>query len=528
MVVKQVYSKKEGQAKLREGIRIAEEAVCSTLGPLGNTVLIESENHVGGVTITKDGITVLRSINLLDPVENLAVNIIRQASERTATSAGDGSTTSVCLAKGIIDAADTFISESDNVSEIIRDINKLADKIDKNLAKKSRKVTGKTLLDVATISANNDKEVGKIIADVYNKVDYVTVEKSSTTKTYTEVINGIRIPRGYTSKFFVNDFKKNECILEDAYVFITDHEINNLQVLENILKPIIQSGKPLLIIGEIDIRTLATINVNVQRGHLKCANIIPPSFGYKREELLADLAVALGGFYHSEKTGDNLENVTIESMGRASKVVVGQDSTVIIRDKSETIEGNLQEHIKQLTESKSLLTDANDIAFIDERISSISGGVGIIKVGANTDIEQQELYDRVEDAVLAVKSAIEEGILPGGGIALLEEARELDSEEAKITVAESILREALRYPIYTILQNGGIDCSDVLLRIYSEKQKNFGYNAKTGEYGDMYKMGVIDPAKVTKQALKNAVSVATTILSTSSVISNIRDYEGTK
>lgn len=527
MVVKQVYSKEEGQAKLREGIRVAEEAVCSTLGPLGNTVLIESENHVGGVTITKDGITVLRSINLLDPVENLAVNIIRQASERTATAAGDGTSTTICLAKGIIDAADTFISESDNVSDVIRDINKLADKIDKNLTKKSRKVTGKTLLDVATISANNDKEVGKVISEVYNKVDYVTVEKSSTTKTYTEVINGIRIPRGFTSKFFVNDFKKNECILEDAYVFITDHEINNLQVLENILKPIIQSGKPLLIIGEIDIRTLATINVNVQRGNLKCANIIPPSFGYKREELLADLAVALGGIYHSEKTGDNLENVTIESMGRASKVVVGQDSTVIIREKNDQTDANLESHIQQLNESKSLLTDANEIAFIDERISSISGGVGIIKVGANTDIEQQELYDRVEDAVLAVKSAIEEGILPGGGIALFEEARELDIE-GEVSTATSILMEALRYPIYTILQNGGIPCDNVLGTIYKSGHKNFGYNAKTGEYGDMYKMGVIDPAKVTKQALKNAVSVATTILSTSSVISNIRDYEGTK
>jgi chaperonin GroEL len=525
MVVKQVYSKEEGQAKLREGIRIAEEAVCSTLGPLGRTVLIESENHVGGVTITKDGITVLRSINLLDPVENLAVNIIRQASERTATAAGDGTSSTICLARGIIDEADVYVGEEDNMNDIIRDINALAEQIDKNLTKKSRKVTGKTLLDVATISANNDKNIGSIIADVYNNVDYVTVEKSSTTKTYTEVINGIRIPRGYTSKFFVNDFKKNECILEDAYVFITDHEINNLQVLENILKPIIQSGKPLLIIGEIDIRTLATINVNVQRGHLKCANIIPPSFGYKREELLSDLAVALGGIYHSEKTGDNLENVTIESMGRAAKVVVGQDSTVIIREKNEDVDARVNEHISQLNESKSLLTDANDIAFIEERISSIAGGVGIIKVGANTDIEQQELYDRVEDAVLAVKSAIEEGILPGGGIALLDESRELNANQS---TAARILSAALLCPIYTILDNGGIESHIVMDEIRKSNKKNFGYNAKTRQFGDMYKMGVIDPAKVTKQALKNAVSVATTILSTSSVISNIRDYEGTK
>jgi chaperonin GroEL len=520
MVVKQVLEASEGQKKLKKGIKTIAGAVKSTLGARGRTVLIESENHIGGITVTKDGVTVAKSINLLDPVENLAVIMMRQAAERTATVAGDGTTTSIVLAEAIIDAADIHLTEGDNVTEVIREINSITSKIVNDLSKMSKKVTGKKLYDVASISANNDKEIGKMIGDAFSQVDMVTVENSQTTTTYVDVLKGMRIERGMTSKYFINDHKRQECVLENPYILISDHEISNLMNLEKILAPIVSQGKSLLIIGELGANALATLNMNVAQGKIKACNILPPSFGYRQKDLLDDLAIALGGTYFSENTGDDLSLITLDTLGKAARVVVGKDNTIFIPN-AETAEA-VESHIASLKESTAGITDKNEVDFVNERVANLSGGVAVIYVGALSDIEQKEKKDRIDDAVCAVRAAKEEGILPGGGSALMYCARSLPGNSK----ANLIMRYALAAPMAQIITNAGKDDEDIISGMLPFE--NEGYDVKGEQYGDMLKLGIIDPAKVTKNALLNAVSVATTIMSTSSIITNVRDYEGTK
>jgi chaperonin GroEL len=527
MIVKQLFFDEEGRQKLKDGIRKIDQAVGSTLGPMGNTVLMESELHTGGITITKDGVSVAKGINLFDPVENLAVQLVRQAASQTATMAGDGTTTSVVLTGAIINAADEEIDETTNTTEVIRHINDIAEKMDAQLVKMSKPVSGKRLLDVATISANNDAKLGSIIADTYSKVSHVTVENSRTTKTHTEIVNGIKVDRGFTSRFFVNDVRKNECVLINPWVLITNQEITNLEHMIAILGPIIEQGESLLIIGQMNLQTIQTLNKNVYEGRIKAANIIPPSMGYRQDELMTDLAIALGGKYYSATTGDNVANVDFNGLGRASKVIVGQSKTIIIP--SEEVNENLDTHFKALTDSLDLKIDQEDIEFTKERLANISGGVGVIYVGANSDIEQKELKDRTDDAVLAVKAAIEEGVLPGGGMALLRAGSviELGKSESYDKAAD-IMLYAIEEPFRRILKNAGKNHIEIGVEICNSKSRYYGYDVKNDKFGDMMKMGVIDPTKVTRSALKNAVSVATTILSTNAIITNIRDDEGSK
>ena len=288
MIVKQVYFGDEGQKKLKNGIKIIAGAVKSTLGARGRTVLIESENHVGGITVTKDGVTVAKSINLYDPTENLAVMMMRQAADKTSTVAGDGTTTSIVLAEAIINAADNHVDSNTNVIEVIREINDITASVVARLSKVSKKVTGKKLYDVASISSNNDKQIGKMISDAFSEVGMVTVENSMNSETHVEIISGMKIDRGYTSKYFINDHKKQECVLDNPYVLITDHEINNLSNLESILAPIVSQGRSLLIIGTLGQNAVNTLNVNVAQGKIKACNIIPPSFGYRKKDLLEE------------------------------------------------------------------------------------------------------------------------------------------------------------------------------------------------------------------------------------------------
>ena len=498
MIVKQVYFGDEGQKKLKNGIKIIAGAVKSTLGARGRTVLIESENHVGGITVTKDGVTVAKSINLYDPTENLAVMMMRQAADKTSTVAGDGTTTSIVLAEAIINAADNHVDSNTNVIEVIREINDITASVVARLSKVSKKVTGKKLYDVASISSNNDKQIGKMISDAFSEVGMVTVENSMNSETHVEIISGMKIDRGYTSKYFINDHKKQECVLDNPYVLITDHEINNLSNLESILAPIVSQGRSLLIIGTLGQNAVNTLNVNVAQGKIKACNIIPPSFGYRKKDLLEDLAVALGGTYLSEDTGDDLSLVTMSDLGRASKVIVKKNMTVFMN-----------------------ASDANDREFLKERIANISGGVGVIYVGALSDIEQKEKRDRIDDAVCAVMAAMEDGILPGGGVALLN-CLDLVMGDS---IAHNIMFDTLSAPFDQILINAGKDPHIVKLELAGMGE---GYDVKNEVYGNMMKMGIIDPTKVTKNALLNAVSVATTIMSTNAIITNIRDYEGSK
>ena len=506
----------EARTKLISGISKISNAVKSTLGPQGQTVLIESTQHTQGLTVTKDGVTVAKSIFLLDPVENLAVRMMKQASEKTANTAGDGTTTAIVLTEALVKAGQKYIKDGENPIQVIRQVRELGEKVLKKIKQESIEVTDDMLKDIATISANNDEEIGEIIAKAYQEVGrdgIVTVERSQTDETFAEVTNGIKVDRGWTSPMFINDQRKDECIHEDVKVLVCDTEINNILQIENILKPIINAGEKLLIIGDCSQNVINTMAANVQRNGLKFCNIKPPSFGYKTHELMQDIAFSIGAKYFSEKTGDDLSLIRMEDLGHADKIIVGKDSTIIINNGEITKE--TLDRVLELKEQQERLTAKHEKDFINERIASLVGGIGCIQVGATSDIEQKEKFDRVDDSVCAVRSALQEGIVPGGGLLLSNISKELKGK----TTAEKILKETLQAPIIQILENAGLEKD----KVYNRKlKKNEGYNVVSGEYGDMFKMGVVDPAKVTTQALSNAISVATTILTTNAIITHAR------
>jgi len=506
----------DAREKLISGISKISNAVKSTLGPQGQTVLIESTQHTQGLTVTKDGVTVAKSVFLIDPVENLAVRMMKQASEKTANTAGDGTTTAIVLTEALVKAGESHIGENENTIQVVREIRKEGDKLLVDIAKESVEVTDDMLEDIATISANNDTEIGGIIADAYRKVGHdgiVTVERSQTDKTYAEVTNGIKVDRGYTSPMFINDHRKDECILDGVKILVCDTEITNILQIENVLKPIINGGEKLLIIGNCSGNVINTLAANVQRNGLKFCNILVPSFGYRSHELMQDIALSVGAKYFSENTGDDLSLIRMEDLGYADKIIVGKDSTIIIKDNQVTDE--ITKRVEELREQQERLTNKAERDFVNERIASLVGGIGCIYVGATSDIEQKEKFDRVDDAVCAVRSALQEGIVAGGGLLLDRLANKYKGD----STAKKILRDTLRAPLAQILKNAGLDSAS----IYAKKlKKNEGYNVVTGEYGDMFEMGVVDPAKVTTQALTNAISVATTILTTNAIITHAR------
>ena len=512
----------EGRDKLVKGISTIAAAVKSTLGPSGQTVLIESPHHTHGITVTKDGVTVAKAVDLLDPTENLAVRMMKEAADRTATSAGDGTTTAIVLTEALVKEGMERIGPDTNKTEVLRDLVTKTNEICDNLKASSRKVTKGRLKDVASISANNDTTIGNIIAKVYKDVGengIVTVDKSQTSETYYETTNGIKVERGYTSNLFITNHEKDECVLEDTHILVSDAEISNILQIENVLKPIIQDGKKLLIIAPCSTNVINTLAANKMKRDLKICTITPPSFGYKQHELMQDIAISIGATYFSEKTGDDLSHIAFDDLGFASRVTINRDDTVIIKD-SDTTDEAVDERVKQLWSAHSNTNKKADKEFILSRIASLTGGIGVIYAGGQTDLEQKELYDRIDDAVCAVRSALEEGILPGGGVALYNEANKILKSGDESIVAE-ILSSALCAPSNQICINAGRD------EFYYEwdKPHQYGLNVKTGEYGDMYKMGVIDPLKVTKSALQNAVSVAVTILSTNAIITMARTYE---
>ena len=508
----------EGRDKLIKGIESIAKAVKSTLGPSGQTVLIESPNHTHGITVTKDGVTVAKSVDLLDPVENLAVRMMKEAADRTATSAGDGTTTAIVLTEALVKAGLAELKVGVNKTEVLREMVELTKEVVASLKDNSRAVTKGKLKDVATISANNDSEIGNIIAKVYKAIGkngIVTVDKSQTSETYFETTNGLKIDRGYSSNLFINDQKKDECVFDDVKVLVSDSEISNILQIENVLKPIVTKGDKLLIIAPCSQNVLNTLAANKIKRDMKICVVQPPSFGYKQHELMQDIALTLGATYYSEKTGDDLSHMTYEDLGKAKKIIVGGDSTVIIKE--EESNEAIKERVSQLREAHDNAKRKDEKEFILSRIASLNGGIGVIYAGGNTDLEQKELYDRIDDAVCAVRSALEQGILPGGGTALTREAMKLDS---KFTPAAKILASALRAPLKQILENAGDESFDDSW--LKDDGYHNGYNVKTQTWGNMYEMGVIDPLKVTKSALENAVSVAVTILSTNAIITMAR------
>jgi len=520
----------EGRVKLINGITKISNAVKSTLGPRGNTVLIESPNHTHGITVTKDGVTVAKAVELLDPVENLAVKMMKEAADRTATLAGDGTTTSIVLTEALVKAGDTLMTSDHNRTEVLKHLVAYTKDVVATLAKSAKPINKTRLLDVATISANNDKFIGKIIADTYNKVGkdgIVTIERSQTSETYYETTEGLKIDRGYISPLFINNHKKDECILEDVYILVSDAEINNILSIENILKPIIAGGKKLLIIAPCSTNVTNTLAANVMKNNLKICAIPPPNFGYKQNELMQDIAISVGATYFSEKTGDDLSLMTFDDLGFAKKIVADRSSTIIVKDTVLNYT-EVKERVAQLWDAHANAVKKNDKEFILSRIASLSGGVGVIFVGGNTDLEQKELYDRVDDAVCAVRSALLDGILPGGGVALYDVHKKYDmianaTSNINEQAAAAILAQSLCAPLAQILANAGLHINDIY--VDSTKAQGYGFDVKDEVYGDMILMGIIDPMKVTKSALENAVSVAATILSTNAIITLARSYE---
>ncbi|UOF82490.1 groeL [Caudoviricetes sp.] len=526
----------DAQQKLANGIRKMAAAVKSTLGPRGNTVLIESPNHTGGITITKDGVTVAKSIDLLDPVENLAVRMMKEAADKTATNAGDGTTTSIVLTEALVVAGIDAFNANPNINkkEILRELKLMAATASNTIQAEAIKVNDETLYDVATISSNNDSYIGGLIAQLYKGLGpnaVVTVERSQTNDTYVEKTEGIKVERGYSSNLFINNHEKDECSYDDVLIMVSDAEISNILQIENVLKPIIQEGKKLLIIAPCSQAMINTVAANVMKNGLKICIIQPPSFGYKQHELMQDIALSVGAKYFSEKTGDDLSLMTYADLGHASRTIVGRDSTIIIKSDTKSNQQNIDERVGQLRAAYDNATRKADKDFILERIASLTGGIGVIYVGGRTDIEQKELYDRVDDAVCAVRSALEMGVVAGGGKTLYNIAKALSdtlhsTARKEAAVAVNIMCSALVAPIMQIMDNGGMWNDEVMNKL-NEFNPEIGYDVTTGNVCNLMDSGIIDPAKVTINALENAMSVATTILSTNAIITMARSYEPT-
>ena len=524
-IPKDLHFDNEGRQKLMNGITKISNAVKSTLGPRGQTVIIETTDHLRGLTVTKDGVTVARSIFLDDPVENLAIQIMKEASNRTANSAGDGTTTAIVLAEAFVKAGSKYLIPTNNTTQVVRHINTIVKDVVKDLEHNSKKITNSSLLDVAKISANNDAEIGKLIFDAYQKVGkdgIVTVERSQNHETFAEVTNGIKVDRGYSSNLFINNQKKDECILENVRVLVCDQDINNILQIESVLKPIIQKNETLLIIADCGTNVVNTLAANVVRNGLKLCNIPTPSFGYKKHELMQDIALTLGAKYLSEKTGDDLSTLSEADLGRADKIIVGKSNSVLITNNEPS--EDLLMRIAELRIQKQNTETPQERKFIDERIASLAGAIGCIYVGGNSDVEQKEKFDRVDDSVCAVRSALEQGIVAGAGLALFNASKKIKSnnQDADYNTACNIVREAIVQPLIQILDNAGIKPDNIIQEIVEKKEKNYGFDVKNEKFGNLFKLGVIDPLKVTKNALINSSSVATTILSTNAIITHAR------
>ncbi len=515
---------KDGRNELLEGVSTMAKAVKSTLGPGGNTVIIESPFHTKSLTVTKDGVTVAKNVDLLDPVQNIAVRMLKEAALNTATIAGDGTTTSIVLAESLLKNGVKALESDKSISrtDIVRDLNKLLGVSTKILDKWSKKITKKRLLDVATISANNDKDLGKLIAQTYHSVGkdgIVTVENSQTHETYNSITHGIKVDRGYSSPVFVNNQRKDECILEDTYVLVSDAEISRVFQIERVLKQIINENDKLLIIAPCSTNFINTLGANVVKSGLKVCIIQPPDFGYRSTELMQDIAVSVGAKFFSEKTGDNLDLIQMEDLGFVKRAIVGSKDTILIRSEQCDNTESIEDRVSELYEALEITPGKVNKDFILRRIAGLKGGIGVIYAGGNSDIEQKEKFDRIDDAVCAVRSALEEGILPGGGIALYNLSKELEKNTSGVSlVALGIFLQMLEEPIKQILRNSGHAVDAVLDLVDGCLDVNHGFNAKTTELGDMYRMGIVDPLKVTKSALTNAVSVASTMLSTNAII----------
>ncbi len=522
MAAKDVKFSTDAREKLLRGVDILANAVKVTLGPKGRNVVIEKS--FGAPRITKDGVTVAKEIELEDKFENLGAQLVREVASKTNDLAGDGTTTATVLAQAIVKEGSKAVAAGVNPMDLKRGIDLAVEAVVADLKKRAKKVTSNDeIAQVGTISANGDTEIGKFLADAVAKVGnegVITVEEAKSLHTELDVVEGMQFDRGYLSPYFVTNAEKMRAELEDPYILIHEKKLSGLQALLPVLEAVVQSGKPLLIIAEdVEGEALATLVVNKLRGGLKIAAVKAPGFGDRRKAMLEDIAILTNGQVISEDLGIKLENVTLDMLGRAKKVTIEKENTTIVDGigKKKEIDARIAQIKAQIEET----TSDYDREKLQERLAKLAGGVAVIRVGGATEVEVKEKKDRVDDALHATRAAVEEGILPGGGIALLRATKSLEklkgaNDDQKVGI--DIVRKAIQAPIRQIAANAGAEGSIIVGKIMDQKDDNYGWNAQTDEYGDLFKFGVIDPAKVVRTTLQFAASVSSLLVTTEALI----------
>src|SRR5213594_3466076 len=518
-----IHGERSRQAILR-GVNILADAVKITLGPRGRNVVLDKK--FGSPLITKDGVTVAKEIELKDAMENMGAQMVKEVASKTSDVAGDGTTTATVLAQAIFREGVKNVAAGAKPMALKRGIERAVEAAVEELKKLSKPVKGEMIAQVGSVSANNDKTIGCIIAEAMKKVGkdgVITVEEAKSIETSLEVVEGMQFDRGYLSPYFVTDPERMEAELNDCLILLHEKKISSMKDLLPLLEQIAKGGRPLLIIAEdVEGEALATLVVNKLRGTLSAAAVKAPGFGDRRKAMLEDIAILTGGKVISEDLGIKLENVRLEDLGRAKKLTIDKDNTTIIEGGGKS--GDIEGRVKQLRVQIEETTSDYDSEKLQERLAKLVGGVAVIQVGAATETELKEKKARVEDAMHATRAAVEEGIVPGGGVALLRGQKALDNlklGDADEQIGVQIVRRALEEPLHQIVNNAGHEGSIVVEKVRADKNPNYGFNAATDEYGDLVKQGVIDPTKVTRTALQNAASIASLLLTTEAVIAEL-------
>jgi len=521
-MAKQLFFDIEARNRMKKGVDVLANAVKVTLGPKGRNVVLEKK--FGAPSITKDGVTVAKEIELEDPIENMGAQMVKEVASKTADIAGDGTTTATVLAQSIISEGLKMVAAGSNPMDLKRGIEKAVNKVVEHLKGQSQTVGNDSskIQQVASISANNDNEIGKLIAEAMKKVGkegVITVEEARGTETGIEVVEGMQFDRGYISPYFVTNSEKMEAELENPYILIYDKKISNMKDILHILEKVAQGGRPLLIISEdLEGEALATLVVNKLRGTLKVAAVKAPGFGDRRKEMLQDIAILTKGIVISEEQGYKLENADLSYLGVASTVTIDKDNTTVVGGKGKKEDINAR--INQIKAQIEVTTSDYDKEKLQERLAKLSGGVAVLNIGAATEVEMKEKKDRVDDALHATRAAVEEGIVPGGGVAFIRAVESLDKFKGANedeTTGAAIVRRALEEPLRQIVENAGIEGSIVVQKV-KEGKGDYGFNARTEVYENLFKAGVIDPTKVTRIALENAASIAGMLLTTECVV----------
>lgn len=526
-MAKQIIFDIEARDGLKRGVDSLANAVKVTLGPKGRNVVIDKS--FGGPSITKDGVSVAKEIELQDPIENMGAQMVKEVASKTSDLAGDGTTTATVLAQAIVKEGLKNVAAGANPMDLKRGIDKAVEAVIADLKKNSEEVGNKSdkIQQVAAISANNDESIGKLIADAFSKVGkegVITVEEAKGTETYVDIVEGMQFDRGYLSPYFVNNPEKMLVDLDHPYILLYEKKISSLKDMLPILEPVAQSGKPLLIIAEdVDGEALTALVMNKLRGALKIAAVKAPGFGDRRKAMLEDLAILTGGTLISEEIGLTLETATIEMLGTAERVTIDKDNTTLVNGAGK--KADIKSRVEQIKAQVEVTTSEYDKEKLKERLAKLAGGVAVLYVGAASEVEMKEKKDRVDDALHATRAAVEEGIIAGGGVALVRAKtvlQKIKSENTDEATGISIIDRAIEEPLRQIVENAGKEGSVVVAKV-KEGKGDFGYNAKTDEYVQMFKAGIIDPTKVTRIALQNAASVAGMILTTECALVNIKE-----